>query len=173
MRFVFWTHFAMQWQTPRRVGGGHTLLPVLQVVQNDGSTETYPCRSYTPARVNKDPILVVDDDEEVCKTIQQILKVEGYREIHTASSGKEAVARIKVMKYDLILIDVRMPEMNGVETLREIRKYDEKVPVAMMTAYEDMDLAQEALHLGAYDFIKKPFDFDYLKASILSKLIPT
>jgi len=65
-----------------------------------------------------------------------------------------------------------MPEMNGIEILKEIRKYDEKVPVAMMSAYEDMDLAQEALRLGAYDFIKKPIDHDYLKASVLSKLIP-
>jgi len=76
------------------------------------------------------------------------------------------------MKYDLILLDVRMPEMNGVEVLREIRKYDEKVPIAIMSAYENMDLAQEAFRLGAYDFIKKPIDYDYLKASVLSKLIP-
>lgn len=65
-----------------------------------------------------------------------------------------------------------MPEMNGIETLREIRKYDEKVPVAIISAYEDMDLAQEAIRLGAYDFIKKLFDFDCLRTSILSKLIP-
>ncbi|PIZ16471.1 response regulator [Candidatus Desantisbacteria bacterium CG_4_10_14_0_8_um_filter_39_17] len=99
-------------------------------------------------------------------------KLEGYEGIHTATSGKEAIARIKVLKYDLILLDIRMPEMNGIEILKEIRKYDEKVPVAMMSAYEDMDLAQEALRLGAYDFIKKPIDHDYLKASVLSKLIP-
>ncbi|PIU51362.1 hypothetical protein COS91_04875 [Candidatus Desantisbacteria bacterium CG07_land_8_20_14_0_80_39_15] len=138
--------------------GGGDLLPVLNVVSSNGEIETYPCRSYTPIKIGKDPILIVDDDEEVCRTLQKLLKLEGYEQIHTATSGKEALARIKVMKYDLIFLDVRMPEMNGVEILKEIRKYDEKVPVAIMSAY---------------DFIKKPFDFDYLKASVLSKLIPS
>lgn len=119
-----------------------------------------------------DPILIVDDDEEICKTLKDLLKLEGYEQVHIATSGKETIARIKVMKYVLILLDVRMPEMNGIETLREIRKYDEKVPVAMITCYEDIELAQEALRLGAYDYIKKPFDIDYLKTSILSKVIP-
>lgn len=122
--------------------------------------------------IRRDPILVVDDDEEICKTLKKLLEMEGYEQIHTANSGKEAIARIKVMKYDLILLDVRMREVNGVEVLREIRKIDEKVPVAMVTGYEDIDLAEEALRLGAYDYIKKPFDIEYLKASILSKVIP-
>jgi len=71
-----------------------------------------------------------------------------------------------------IQFTIGMPGVNGIETLREIRKYDEKVPVIMTTAYEDIDMAQEALRLSACDFIKKPFDCDYLKASVLSKLIP-
>jgi len=161
----------MKWQ-PLKCGGGGDL-PVLEFFDKNGKLlDAYPCHSYRPAPYNKDPILIVDDDEEICKTLARLLKLEGYEQIHTANSGKEAIARIKVMKYDLILLDVRMPEMNGVEVLMEIRKYDEKVPVAMMSAYEDMDLAQEALRLGAYDFIKKPIDYDYLKASVLSKLIP-
>ena len=65
-----------------------------------------------------------------------------------------------------------MPEMNGIEVLKEIRKHDENVPVAIMSAFEDIDLAQEALRLGAYDYIKKPINHDYLKASVLSKLLP-
>jgi len=147
-------------------------LPVLEILNDKGEPEdVYPCHSYSPLK-NKGPILIVDDDKEVCNTLVKLLKLEGYGDIHTANSSKEAIVRIKVMKYDLILLDIRMPDINGVEVLREIRKYDEKVPVAIMSAYEDMDLAQEALRLGAYDFIKKPIDFDYLRASVLSKLIP-
>jgi len=161
-------------------GGGD--LPTIKLLNSKGEiVDAYPCRSYRPrpeeflkekSKESKDPILIVDDDEEICKTLARLLKLEGYEQVHTATSSKEAIARIKVMKYDFILLDIRMPEMNGVEVLREIRKYDEKVPVAIMSAYEDMDLAQEAFRLGAYDFIKKPIDHDYLKASILSKLIP-
>jgi len=154
-----------------RGGGGDR--PVLEFFDKDDKViDAYPCHSYNPTPANKDPILIIDDDEEVCRTLQKMLKLEGYEQIHSANSGKEAIARIKVLKYDLILLDIRMPEMNGIEVLKEIRKYDEKVPVAIISAHEDMDLAQEALRLGAYDFIKKPIDYDYLKASVLSKLIP-
>lgn len=117
-------------------------------------------------------ILVVDDEEDICKTLQDILIEEGY-EVETADSGKEAIEKVQAKKPDLVLLDVRLTGgMNGVEVLRVIRQTDKDIPVAMITAYEDIDLAQEALQLGAYDYIKKPFDIGYLRASILSKIFP-
>jgi len=116
-------------------------------------------------------ILVVDDEKDICGTLRDIFIGEGY-EVDIANSGKEAIKKVKTRKPDLILLDVRMPGMNGVETLKAIRKIDKEVPVAMITAYEDVDLAQEALRLGAYDYIKKPFGIEYLRASILSKVFP-
>lgn len=116
-------------------------------------------------------ILVVDDEEDICKTIRDVFTEEGY-EVETAGSGREAIEKIKTKMPDLILLDVRIPGMNGIEVLKAIRKLDEGVPVAMITAYEDIDLAEEALRLGAYDYIKKPFDLEYLRASVLSKILP-
>jgi two-component system, NtrC family, response regulator AtoC len=116
-------------------------------------------------------ILVVDDEEDICKTLRDVFKGEGY-EVEITVSGKEAIEKVKVRVPDLILLDVRMPEMNGVEVLKAIRNIDKNVPVAMITAYEDVDLAEEALRLGAYDYVKKPFDLEYLLASVLSKILP-
>ena len=115
-------------------------------------------------------ILVVDDEQDICKTIKDALEKEGYV-VEIAGSGNEALSLFKSVKPDLVLIDVRMPEMNGVDLLKKLREIDKDVPVAMITAYEDMALAEESLKLGAYDYIKKPFDLNYLRQSVLSKVI--
>lgn len=156
-------------------GGGGGDLPTIELFDDKGKlVDAFPCHSYKPtAQKDKDdPILIVDDDKDICETIKTVLKLEGYGGLHIATSGKEALAKLKETKYDLILLDVRMPDMNGVDVLREIRKIDKEVPVAMITAYEDIDLAKEAFRLGAYDLIRKPFDIDYLRKAVLSKLIP-
>ena len=126
-----------------------------------------------PKSTSHNVILIVDDEEGVRKTLKDLLKIEGYTQIHTAADGKEAIAKVKKTKYSLILLDVRMPKMNGVEVLRRIKEIDVEVPVAMITAWEDVNLAEEALRSGACDYIKKPFDINYLMASILSKVIPS
>ena len=116
-------------------------------------------------------VLVVDDEQDIRETLKDILEKEGYS-VEMAGSGTEAISKIDSIKPDLILMDVRMPGMNGVDLLKKLREINEDVPVAMITAYEDVALAEEALKLGAYDYIKKPFDLDYLRESVLSKVIP-
>jgi DNA-binding NtrC family response regulator len=116
-------------------------------------------------------ILVVDDEQDIRETLKDILEKEGY-EVAMAGSSSEALSIFGSVKPGLILMDVRMPKMNGVDLLKKIREIDTQVPVAMITAYEDVELAEQALKLGAYDYIKKPFDLDYLRESVLSKIIP-
>jgi DNA-binding NtrC family response regulator len=116
-------------------------------------------------------ILVVDDEQDIRETLKDILEKEGYG-VEMAGSGDEAISMFSSVKPDLVLMDVRMPGMNGVDLLKKLRQMNAEVPVAMITAYEDVALAEEALGLGAYDYIKKPFDLDYLRESVLSKVIP-
>ena len=116
-------------------------------------------------------ILVVDDEKDVCDTLKDIFIKEGY-EVETALSGKEAIFKVQTEKPDLILLDIRMPEMGGIEVLKKVKEIDNDIPVAIITAHEDIEAAKEAMQLGAYDYIRKPFNIKYVRASVLSKLIP-
>jgi len=116
-------------------------------------------------------ILVIDDEKDVCDTLKDIFIKEGYK-VETALSGKEAIFKVQTEKPDLILLDIRMPEMGGIEVLKKVKEIDNDIPVAIITAHEDIEAAKEAMLLGAYDYIRKPFDIKYVRASVLSKLIP-
>lgn len=113
----------------------------------------------------KKKILVVDDEKDACDTLTEILAEEGY-ETFSAMSGRAALNKVKKNKPDLVLLDIRMPEMDGVEVLKRIKKIDKDVVVVMITAYGTLDTAKEAMRLGAYDYITKPFDINLIKAVI-------
>jgi len=108
---------------------------------------------------------VVDDEVELAEVLQEYFLGQGY-EVRTAHSGLEAIARAEKEKPDLILLDIRMPGMDGVEVLRRIRETDDRVGFIMITAYEDVERAWESLQLGAFDYISKPFDFEYLQRAV-------
>ena len=114
-------------------------------------------------------ILIVDDEEDICKTVADFLEGKGY-EIYFSTTGEEALRLVKEVRPHLILLDIRMPVMDGIEVLRRIRKVDQEVGVIMITAFHDLDIAQEALKLGASDFITKPLDMSYLEASVRVKI---
>jgi DNA-binding response OmpR family regulator len=103
------------------------------------------------------PILIVDDEKNIRLTLSQALETLG-AEIDTAANGEEALAKLKGREFGLILLDIRMPGMDGMEVLRLVREIRPDIRIIMITAYGTIESAIEALKLGAVDFLQKPFD---------------
>jgi len=101
-------------------------------------------------------ILVVDDEKNIRMTLTHCFKDQAY-EIEVAVNGEEALKKIIDADYDLILLDIKMPGMTGMQVLEKLRERGSKVDVIMMTAYGTIERAVEAMKLGAIDFISKPF----------------
>jgi two-component system response regulator HydG len=112
----------------------------------------------------KRSILVVDDDL-AHRTMLRILLGWQY-DIVEADCGSEAIEKVRETSFDLVLMDVCMPEISGVEALDKIKTTNPKVPVIMMTAYSSNETAAEVLKKGACDYLTKPFDFDNLRLTI-------
>lgn len=110
-------------------------------------------------------ILVVDDELDICVSLESILKREGYQVI-TAASGEEAIDKVKAERPHLILLDIRMPQMDGLQAIERIREIDKDVLITMVTVVADRDVAQRAIKLGAINYLVKPIDFDLLKRSL-------
>ncbi len=101
-------------------------------------------------------VLVVDDDPNVCKTVDLILKDHGYH-VDAYTQSREALMASRRQAYDMALIDLKMPDMDGTELIRKIREEDDHIGIIIMTAYPDVDSAAETMRLGARDYISKPF----------------
>ncbi len=114
-------------------------------------------------------ILVVDDEPDSVELLQEFLTGKGY-EVVTASNGEEALRKVKEERPHLILLDVRMPGMNGLDVLRKVREFDQEVGVIMVTAVNEEDTGRDALKLGAFDYIVKPLNFEYLERSLWYKV---
>src|SRR3954470_18895850 len=114
-------------------------------------------------------LLLVDDEADVQYSFRRIFDSPEI-ELSTASSGEEALEMVPRVKPNLVVMDVRMGGMNGLETLRRIRELDTKLPVIMMTAYGTTQTAIEAMKLGAYDYLLKPFDVPKLKEIVFTAL---
>ncbi|MFC1709056.1 response regulator [Candidatus Omnitrophota bacterium] len=114
-------------------------------------------------------ILIVDDEIDVCKAISRFLEKNDFTAV-MANSGEEALAKISEEKPNLILLDIRMPDMDGVECLRKIREQDKKVTVIMVTCVTDIGTAKKALELGAIDYITKPISLEALQTAITTYL---
>jgi two-component system, NtrC family, response regulator HydG len=100
-------------------------------------------------------VLVVDDDDANRITLERILEREGYRVLH-AESGRAAMERLREARADLVLTDLKMPGMSGIDLLKAVRKLDPDVQIVVMTAYGTVETAVEAMKEGAYDFVAKP-----------------
>ncbi len=110
-------------------------------------------------------ILIVDDDPEVRMATSDFLSGKGH-EISQAEGGVQALKMIDAIKPDLVLLDVAMPEMDGMETLKRIVERHPTLPVIMVTANADIEITSKVLQLGAADYVPKPFDLDYLEQAI-------
>jgi len=114
-------------------------------------------------------LLLIDDEVDVQYSFRRIFDASDI-ELHTASSGEEGLRLIPKVKPDLVLSDIRMAGLNGLETLRRIRQLDPQLPVILMTAYGTTQTAIEAMKLGAYDYLLKPFDVPRLKQLVANAL---
>ncbi len=111
-------------------------------------------------------ILIIDDDKLIAITLRRLLTREGYN-VTTALSGRKALALIHQSDFDLIMSDIKMPEMDGIETVKKIREYlaqnkKKPIPEIFITAYAKEDIYQKALELTAAGYIEKPFDIKTL-----------
>ncbi len=114
-------------------------------------------------------ILVVDDEVDVCNIMKQFLSKKGY-EVYTAFNGSSAVSKVKEVKPHVVLLDIRMPDMGGMEVLKEIKEIDQAIGVIMLTGVTDEEEAAKTFELGAYDYITKPVDFEYLQTVLTVKM---
>ncbi|MEK6672273.1 MAG: sigma-54 dependent transcriptional regulator, partial [Nitrospirota bacterium] len=110
-------------------------------------------------------ILIVDDDQNTCNLLKRLLHQEGF-EVTAENSPSNAVKSFRGNSFDLVITDFYMPEMNGMELLEEVKKFNADIDVIVMTAFASVDNAVEAMRKGAYDYIVKPFQNDDIVLSV-------
>ena len=116
-------------------------------------------------------ILIIEDEEPIRRVLVRILKDEDSSfEIHEASDGKKGLDLIKNDSYDLVLCDIKMPKVDGIELLQRTRKTNSTIPFIMLTGHGNIETAVESMKLGAYDFISKPPDLNRLINSVRNAL---
>ena len=106
-------------------------------------------------------VLIVDDEQAIRDSIQVVLEDEGYK-TNTSSDGIDALAKIKENNYDIVITDIKMPNMDGMELLREANKISPETFFIIMTAYASVKTAISAIREGAYDYLMKPIEFEDL-----------
>jgi DNA-binding NtrC family response regulator len=114
-------------------------------------------------------ILVIDDQKSIRNTLKEILEYEGH-EVELAEHGPEGLEKFAANKMDVVLCDIKMPDMDGIEVLEKIMETTHDVPVIMISGHGNIDTAVEAIKKGAYDFIEKPLDLNRLLVSIRNGL---
>jgi DNA-binding response OmpR family regulator len=114
-------------------------------------------------------LLIVDDDKIFLDTLRQRLLLRGI-EVLAATSGREALEIFRKEQADAVILDVSMPEMDGLQTLREIRALDPELPVLLLTGHASMRTAEEGIALGATDYLCKPFPMDELVEQVRESL---
>jgi len=117
----------------------------------------------------EDQILVVDDESLICSIFVKRLKKEGFS-CFTANNGREALNLFYKNTFSLIISDIKMPQMDGMELLKKVKAIDPKMMIIIMTSYPEIDLAIEAMRMGAFDFIVKPAELDLVILSVKKAL---
>jgi len=115
-------------------------------------------------------ILVVDDEPKLRTILQEFLRLHGFT-VTTAASGEEALEQLKRFAPTVVLLDIKMPGMDGLLTLKKIKAVQPRVIVIVITGLEEEQTMAQALALGAHDYITKPFNFEYLETILLSKIL--
>ena len=118
----------------------------------------------SPAR-----ILVVDDEELIRDLLKMVLMDEGYTVV-TAADGEEAIQRLESSPFDLVITDLVMPKVNGVEVLRAAKRIDPNYPVMVITGYPSVETVTKLVRLGAGDYLTKPFNLDVVKVTVAKLL---
>ena len=107
-------------------------------------------------------VLVVDDDDVIRRLLKGFLEKKGY-EVVLAVDGNDALDKVRTERPTVVLLDITMPQKSGFEVLKEIKRSDAGIGVIMVTAHADDAIGREALALGAFDYVSKPFDLEYLE----------
>ena len=110
-------------------------------------------------------ILVVDDEPEVRQLMEHFLTERGY-EVRLAENGRLGLLALDTFRPDVVLLDMHMPEMDGLETLKRIAAREPSLPVIMVTVNDDVETTTRLLQLGAADYVPKPFNLEYLEQAI-------
>ncbi|MBW1739850.1 MAG: response regulator [Deltaproteobacteria bacterium] len=113
----------------------------------------------------KQRILIVDDEQEFAESLSERLTIRGY-EVATSLNGQDALEKVKGYNFDVVILDVLMPGMDGVEVLREIKKIKPLTEVIMLTGNASVESAVEGMKLGAYDYLMKPCDTEELLSKV-------
>src|SRR3989441_5871044 len=132
--------------------------------QSEVGTEEPQKAAGLPAR-----LLVVDDERSMRELLSIVLRREGY-DVTLAENGRTAIDALERGRYDLLISDIKMPDMSGVEVLRAAKRIDQDILGIMITAFASADTAIEAMRLGACDYLSKPFDIDLLKMKVREKI---
>src|SRR5262245_26152948 len=117
-------------------------------------------------------ILVVDDEPEVRQLMEQFLTDKGF-DVRVAENGRQGLAALDSFAPDVVLLDMHMPELDGIETLKLLAARSAPPPVIMVTVNDDVQTTSRLLQLGAADYVPKPFDLDYLEQAINIQLSAT
>ena len=115
-------------------------------------------------------LLTVDDELDLCDFMREFFSLRGYT-VFAALNGKDALAIVKKERPGVVFLDILMPDMNGIEVLRQIKEFDSGIKVIMVSAVDDKENRDKSKQLGADEFIKKPFSKRYLEEVVIQKII--
>ena len=117
----------------------------------------------------KEKILVVDDEQAVRALLEKFLIIKGYTPL-LAANGEEAIEIVKKDNPAVVLMDIRMPGMDGLTAVKKIQEINEKIGIIMITAVQSDIVGQESFKIGAFDYVTKPFDLEYLEKALMVKI---
>lgn len=114
-------------------------------------------------------IIIIDDEPSVCDILKKLFTKEGYK-VTAETDAEKGMDAVKKEKPDCLLLDIKMPKVDGIDLLAKIKKFDPSIIVIMITGYGTLESAMESMKLGAFDYITKPFDMDYIKSLVMKSL---
>lgn len=115
-------------------------------------------------------MLVVDDEPEICDFLKNFF-IEKKYDVQTATSGEEALSQVRKDKPHVMLLDIKMPGISGIDVLRQVKQIDRSIKVIMVTVIEDRNMAGLAKEFGANDYVTKPFSLGYLERDVMKKIV--
>ncbi len=110
-------------------------------------------------------ILIIDDEHAIRETLDMFLREKGYK-VTTSEDGEKGLISVQRERPDIVILDIRLPGMNGLEVLRRIKQTEDDIHVIVITAYDDLETTKTAIALGAYEYIHKPLDADELEMAV-------